>query len=99
MSFGHAKNLSGIDIDDTRVNIHDCFAVCVLEAAHAKWADTSSIAADTGVLRLISELGDAADDHGVHAENFSDLRCGRWIGAVAIGEILLGHDLVKRVAF
>src|SRR6202034_3655202 len=98
MSFGHAKNLGRIDVDDASVNIHDSFAVCVLEAAHAEWADAASVATDTGVLRLISELSDAADDHRVHTENFSDLRGGGRIGTVAIGEILLGHDLVQRVA-
>ena len=51
-----------------------------------------------GLLGLIAELGDAADDDGVHAEQLAELGGAGGIGAIGVGEVLLGHDLVEGLA-
>ena len=51
--------------------------------------------ADARVLRIVAELRDAADDDRVDAEQLPEFGGGRGVGAVAVGKILLRHDLVK----
>ena len=55
-------------------------------------------AADVGALIVAAELGDAADDDGVDAEDACDFGGAGGVGAVAVGEVLLGEDLVELLA-
>src|ERR1039458_4391701 len=56
-------------------------------------------AAHGGALVVTSELGDAADDDGIDTQNAGDLGGRVGVGAVAVGEILLGQNLVELLAF
>src|ERR1019366_5148223 len=56
-------------------------------------------AADGGTLIVTAELGDAADDDGIHTENTGDLGGAVGVGAVAVGEILFLENLVELFAF
>src|ERR1039457_5921856 len=56
-------------------------------------------AADGSTLIVTAELGDAADDDGIHAEDAGDLGGAGGVGAVAVGEVLLRQDLVELFAF
>src|SRR3954451_24776872 len=68
------------------------------KSSQAKATKASACAADVSVLGLVTELGHAAYDDGVHSQQFADLRGRRWIGPVAVRKILLGQYLVERFA-
>src|SRR6185295_19456882 len=55
--------------------------------------------ADVRRLVVPAELGDAADDNGVHAQQLAQFGGARRVGPAAVGEVLLGHHLVERLAF
>ena len=69
------------------------------EAAQSESTQGAARAADVGILGLVAELCNAADNDRIHAQHFSDPRSRSWIGTVAIGEVLLSQDLVQGLAF
>jgi len=66
----------------------------VLEAAKSETAQTAATSANALLLRVIAELGDAADDDGIHPKQLAELGCRVGVRTIAIGEILLGQNLV-----
>ena len=55
-------------------------------------------AAHVLVLGLVAELGDGADDDGVNAGQLAQARGGGGVGAIGVGEVLLGHELIEGLA-
>ncbi len=55
-------------------------------------------ATDILVLGLVAELGDGADDDDVNPGELTEARGGSGIGAVGVGKILLGHELIQGLA-
>ena len=98
MAFGHGQNLARIHIHHARGQGHDGLGLLVSETAQAKSAQRAAGAAHIHVLGLVAELSDTADDDRVHAQQFPDFGGGVGIGAVAVGKILLRHDLVQSFA-
>ena len=98
LAIGDAENFGGVDVHDTRVHGDDGFALLVAKSANAETAEATTTTADFGVLILVSELRDAADDDGIHAEEFAELGGGIGIGTVAVGEVLFGQDFVHGFA-
>ena len=72
-----------------------------LDAAESEAVERAGGGATTdgGALIVAAELGDAADDDGVDAEDAGDLGGAVGVGAVAVGEVLFGEDLVELLAF
>src|SRR5690242_14666378 len=95
---GNAHNLGGIDVNQARIDHHDGLALLVAEAANAEAAPSAASAADVGVLVVVAELRHAADNDGVNAQQAADLGGRVRIGAIAVGEVLFGEDLVHRLA-
>ena len=95
---GYGHDLAGIDVDDAGGDGHVGLGVGVAEAAEAEAAPVAAATAKVGLLGLIAELGDAAHDDGVHAQQLADLGGAGGIGAIGVGEVLLGHDLVQGLA-
>src|SRR6185312_873089 len=98
VAFGYGQNLACIHVHHARGQGHDGFRFLVPEAAQAKSAQRAAGAAQIHVLGLVAELSDTADDDRVHPQQFPDFGGGVGIGAVAIGKILLRHDLVQSFA-
>src|SRR5262249_50662353 len=73
----------------------DCFGIALLDSAEPKTAQAVTTAADSGVLVIAAKLGNRSHDDGVHTQNPPDLGGCGWIGAVAIGKILFGKNLVQ----
>src|SRR3954471_10614047 len=67
------------------------------EATQAKAAESSARASQVRVFGLIAELGDAANHDRIHAQQLADFRGGIRVSAVAVGKVLLRHDLVQRL--
>ena len=82
------------------VMVQTAVDLVVFDAAEAEAAERAGgrAAADVGALVIAAELGDAADDDGVDAQNARDLGGGVRVGAVAVGEVLLGQHLVEFLA-
>ena len=91
----HAHDFRSVDVHQPRVHHHHGLALLVREAADAKSAPAAATAADLRILVVVSELGNAADDNGIHAQDLSDLRGRVRIGAIAVGEVLLAQYLVS----
>src|ERR1700687_5663331 len=98
MSIGHAEDFRRVDVHHPRIERDDGLALGVGEAADAEAAEASSGTAHLLVLIFVSELGDAPDDDGVNAQQLAQLGGGGRICAVAVRKILLGKNLVKRLA-
>ena len=98
LAFRDGHDFAGVDVDEPRTQPDDRLALLLSEAADADAAESAADAADAGVLRVVAELGDAADDDRVDAEQPADLRGGVRVGAVAVREVLLGENLVERLA-
>ena len=73
-ALGHGHNLAGVHVDDAGVDADVGLGVGMADAAEAKAAPVAAAAAEVGLLGLIAELGDAADDDGVHAQQ----ACRSW---------------------
>src|SRR5580704_12456267 len=95
---GDCRNdFAGVDVDHTGGNGNDRFRIFGADAAEAVFR-AEPAGADVGVLVVAAKLGDAADDDGVHAEELADFGGAGGIGAVAVGEILFGEELVESCA-
>ena len=68
------------------------------DSANAKSAESAATAADIGVLVVIAKLGDTANQDRIQAEQLADPRGRVRVGTVGVGEVLLGHDLLHRLA-
>ena len=92
------NDFAGVYVNHACGDGDDGFRVLGADAAEAVFrAETA--AADVGVLVVAAELGDGADDDGVNAEELADFGGAGRIGAIAIGEILFGEELVESGAF
>jgi len=96
---GHAENLAGVDVDDSGADADVGVGLGVSDATDAESAPVAATSAEVGVLGFIAKLGDTADDDGVDAEQLANFGGAVGIGAVGVGEVLLGHDFVQRLAF
>ena len=67
-------------------------------AAHAIAVPVTAAATKVSLLCFIAELGDAADDDGVNAQQLAEFGGAGGVGAVGVGEILLGHDFIQSLA-
>src|SRR6202012_204 len=85
----------GVDIDDARGDGYVGIGFGVVKAANSACPAASAASAEPLVLGLVAELGDGADDDRVHAEQVADSGRAAGIGAIGVGEILLGHHLVE----
>ena len=83
------------------VTVHTAVDLEVFHAADSEAAQRAGrrTAADGGTLVVTAELGDAADDDGIHTQNAGDLGGAGGVGAIAVGEILFRQDLVELFAF
>jgi len=99
LAFSDGEDFSRVDVHNPPVNRDNCFRILPADAAKSELTQSGSHAADIGRLGVVPELGDAADDDRVDAEEFSDLcrRCR--VRTVAIGEVLFGQDLVQGLPF
>ena len=95
LTVGNTENLAAIDVHHAGVDGDDGLALFLSEAADAESAETAAGATDIGVLGFVAELRDAANNDGVHSEELPDLGGRGCVGAIAIGEILLGENLVQ----
>src|ERR1019366_5220482 len=95
---GNHEDLSGVNVDDPGVHCHDRFGLLVANSPDSVSAPVATAAANIGVLGVVTELRHAADDDSVYPEQFAQLRRGVGVGAIAVGEILLGQDLVHGFA-
>ena len=68
------------------------------DAAQAVAMPAAASAAHVFVLRLVAELGDGADDDVVNAGQLAQARGGRGVGAIGVGEVLLGQKLIQGLA-
>ena len=93
-----ADDFAGVDVDHAGGDGDDGFGILGADAAEAVFG-AEAAAADVGVLVVAAELGDGADDDGVDAEELADFGGAGGIGAIAIGEILFGEELVESGAF
>src|ERR1039457_3739840 len=94
------QDLGGGRVDHARRNGAHSGGLGGLDAAYSEAVERAGrrSAADRGTLIVAAELGDAADDDGIHTQNAGDLGGARRVGAVAVGEILLLDDLVELFA-
>ena len=67
----------------------------LFDAAETEVPESGADPADAGVLGVVTELRDAADDDRVDAEQLADLGGRRGVGAIAVRKILLRHDFVE----
>ncbi len=95
---GDGEDLAGAGVHHAPANGDDGFGFLHAEVAETVLAEAVAPAGNALVAVVATELGDAADDDGVDAEDLADLGGGGGVGAVAIGEILLGEDFVQRLA-
>jgi hypothetical protein len=70
----------------------------VRKTADAVAGPTAASATNFLILRVIAELGYAADNDCVYSKQLSDLGRRSGVSAIAVGEILLRKDLVHRLA-
>src|SRR5579862_7975668 len=69
------------------------------EAAKSVTTPVAASTTEAGLLGFVAELGDAAYQDGVDAEQLAELRSAGRISAVRIREILFRHDFVECLAF
>src|ERR1039457_4674276 len=94
------QDFGGRGIDHPGRNLHYGAGLASGYAADAVLAQAvrDAPAGNVGLLIVPSELRDATDDDGIHAEHASDLGCAGRVGAVAVRKILLADDLVEFLA-
>src|SRR5579863_2168210 len=91
-------DFAGVDVDHAGRDGDDRFRIFGADATETELGAVAA-GAEIGVLIVAAELGDGADDDGVNAEELADFGGGGRIGAVTVGEVLLGEELVERGAF
>src|SRR5581483_1267659 len=93
-----SQNLASINVHDAGIHADNGLGLLASKAAQPESAQSTASAADVGVLGVVAELSDAADNDGVHAQQFADFGGARRIGAVAGGEILFRQNFVQGLA-
>src|SRR5208283_718560 len=91
------QDFSGRGVNHARAHAHHRFRFTGAHAAKPESAQAIAAAAHIGVLIVAAKLRDRANDDAVHAEDLPDLCGGCRVGAVAIGKILFGENLIERV--
>ena len=99
LAFGHAQNFRCVNINQSRIELNIGLRILMAKSSDAKTAEAASAAADLHILGFVSKLGDAAHDDGIDAEQLAQLGGRRGVGAIAVRKVLLGKNLVERLAF
>src|ERR1700751_6185284 len=92
----YPQHLSRVGADQTCADLH--LGIDVMLSLHRAAAKTAEVGATSaGGLISIIIMRDSTQDNGIHSEHSAQLGCRDWIGAVAVGKVLLCEKLIDGV--
>ena len=94
----HSQDLARVDVDNARRDAHVGLGIRMADTADTIVSPIAAGASKVPFLGLIAELRDAANNNCVYPQHLADPGRAVGVGAVGVGEVLFGHDLVQRLA-